>query len=115
MAFSELELSRIDATVGALCREASPAEYADQLRFVCEIDGHTVSIWEQRPPWDGSPGEWTSNGVARFRYFRSRDEWQLYWMRADLKWHSYEPAPPTGDLARLVKVVEDDAYCAFFG
>ena len=69
---------------------------------------------EVRPPWDGR-GDWTRHGVARFRYFRTRKEWQLYWMRADLKWHAYEPEPPTNDLARLVKVVEEDAYCAFFG
>jgi hypothetical protein len=79
VAFSEVDLKRIDATIGALCRSRSPVEYADQLRFVYEIDGHSVSILEQRPPWDGRPRAWTSHGVARFRYFRSRGEWQLYW------------------------------------
>ena len=115
MAFSEFELKLIDATVGDLCRRSSPAEHADELHFACDIDGHSVSIMEERPPWDGSPGEWTRHGVARFRYFRSRGEWQLYWMRADLKWHVYDPAPPTRDLASLVRLVEEDAYCAFFG
>ena len=115
MAFSELELKRIDRTARELCRRSSPAEHADKLRFECDIDGHTVSIMEVRPPWDGRPGDWTRHGVARFRYFRTRDEWQLYWMRADLKWHLYEPQAPTNDLARLVKVVEEDKYCAFFG
>lgn len=115
MAFSELELKRIDATVGELCRRISPAEYADQLRFVYDIDAHAVSIYEERPPWDGTPGEWTRMGVARFRYFRSRGEWRLYWMRADLKWHVYEPAAPSRDLAELVRVVENDKYCCFFG
>jgi len=115
VAFSEVELKRIDATIGALCRRRSPAEYADQLRFAYEIDGHSVSILEQRPPWDGSPSGWTSHGVARFRYFRSRDEWQLYWMRRDMKWHPYEPVTSTKGLARLVKLVEDDEHCAFFG
>lgn len=69
MAFSEVDLKRIDATIGALCRSRSPAEYADQLRFVYEIDGHSVSFLEQRPPWDGSPGKWTSHGVARLAWF----------------------------------------------
>jgi len=36
-------------------------------------------------------------------------------MRRDLKWHLYEPAMPTKNLARLVKLVEADEYCAFFG
>ena len=115
MAFSELELKMIDSTVGELCRRRSPAQFADQLRFVYDIDGHAVSIWEERPPWDGRPGDWTRMGIARFRFFRSRGEWQLYWMRADLKWHVFEPEPLRRRLATLVKVVEDNPYGAFFG
>ena len=53
MSFSELELKRIDRTVGELCRGSIPPEHADQLRFECEIKGHAVTIWEVRPPWDG--------------------------------------------------------------
>ena len=46
MAFNELELKRIDKTVGALCRRVSRPEHADELRFVCEVRGHSVSIYE---------------------------------------------------------------------
>ena len=28
----------------------------------------------------------TRHGIARFRFYRSRGEWQLYWMRQDLRW-----------------------------
>jgi len=114
LSFSELELKRIDRTVGELCRRLSPPQYADELRVVCEIDAHNVSVFEERPPWNGR-GDWTRMGVARFRFFRSRGEWQLYWMRQDLKWHRYDPAEPTADLAALVAVVEADEYGAFFG
>ena len=60
--------------------------------------------------------EWTRHGIARFRFYRSRTEWQLYWMRQDLHWHRYEPDDemPT-DLASLVALVEADRYRAFFG
>ncbi len=115
MAFSEIELRRIDCTVGGLCRRVSPPQHADELRFVYDVEGHAVSIYEERPPWDRRPGPWTRHGVARFRYVRARGEWVLYWMRADLKWHLYDPAPPMRDLATLVHVVENDHHCAFFG
>jgi hypothetical protein len=114
MSFNELELKRIDRTVGELCRCKTRPQYADQLRFECEIDGHTLSIWEVRPPWDGV-GDPTRMGVARFRFFRSRGMWLLYWMRRDLKWHRYDPARSTPDLAALVAIVESDEYGAFFG
>jgi hypothetical protein len=50
--FNDLELKRIDRTVGELCRRCSPPERADELRFTYHVDGHVVSIWEERPPWD---------------------------------------------------------------
>lgn len=90
MSFNELELKRIDRTVGELCRRKTRPEYADQLRFECQIGGQTVSIWEVRPPWDGV-GDPTRMGVARFRFFRSRGAWQLYWMRRDLKCTAMTP------------------------
>ncbi len=114
MAFSELELRRIDKTVGALCRRVTRPEHADQLRFVYEVDGHTVSIYEERPPWDGV-GERTRMGVARFRYAHTRGSWTLYWMRRDLKWHVYDPDAMPADLESLVELVVEDRYGAFFG
>ena len=115
MAFSELELKRIDRVVGELCRRGSPPEHADKLRTVCEIAGHSVSVYEERPPWRGD-GEWTRMGVARFRFFRSRGEWQLYWMRQDLRWHLYWPEDEMpSDLESLVALVEADKFGAFFG
>ncbi|MEW6308993.1 MAG: DUF3024 domain-containing protein [Bacillota bacterium] len=115
MAFNERELKRIDRTVGGLCRRRSRPEHADELRVVYEVDGHAVCIYEERPPWDDLPGEWMRLGVARFRYFRQRDQWQLYWMRRDLKWHLFDEVAPTHNLARLVKVVDENWYGCFFG
>ena len=103
MAFSELELKRIDRTVGDLCRRNSLPQHANELRFACEIDGHAVSIYEQ------------SHGIARFRFSRAQGTWALFWLRQDLTWHRYEPEPPSPDLARLVAVVEADEFGAFFG
>jgi hypothetical protein len=114
MAFSELELKRIDRTVGGLCRGRSRPEFADRLRIVYEIEGHTVSVYEERPPWD-DVGEWTRMGVARFRFIRTRGEWQLYWMRRDLRWHRYDTDGPANGLATLVAVVDADEHGAFFG
>jgi hypothetical protein len=114
MAFSEIELKRIDRMVGDLCRRKTLLQHADELRFAYEIDSQAVSIYEQRPPWRGS-GPWTSHGIARFRFSRARGIWTLFWMRQDLKWHRYEPEPPSADVAALVAVVEADHFGAFFG
>jgi hypothetical protein len=114
MAFNELELRAIDESVGELCRRCSPARVADQLRTVYEVDGHVVRVFEERPGWD-DPSEWTRSPVARFRFFRSRGDWVLYWMGADSKWDLYDPDDMPTDLASLVAIVDEDRYCVFFG
>lgn len=113
--FSEIELKRIDSAVGDLCRRKSPAHIRSQLEFVFVVDKHNVSIYEVRPGWK-NPAEKTRHGVARFKFNRATGKWSLYWLRRDLKWHRYAPdGPLEGELAMLVRLVEEDKLCAFFG
>jgi hypothetical protein len=115
MTFSELDLARIDRTVGELCRRRTRPEFRDRLEFIYEITGHNVSIDEVRPYWR-QPAEKTRTGVARFKYVGTRREWRLYWMRRDLEWHLYEPDEAISrTLESLVQVVSEDSPCAFFG
>lgn len=114
VAFTELERRRIDKTVGELCRRLSPPQYVQELRLVYDIEDDSVALWEERSPWRGE-GEWSHQGIAKFRYARARQTWSLYWMRADLKWHVFEPAAPTNDLAALVAIVAENRSGAFFG
>ena len=115
MAFDELELKRIDNSVGSLCRKRTHPEYRAELEFVYEVEGHSVSIYEVRPDWQDSSKK-TKMGVARFRYMRSRGEWRLYWMRRHLKWHLYDPdVSVSRQLEPLVDVVANDRSGAFFG
>jgi len=114
VAFNEAELESITRIVGDFCSRHSPEEHADELRMVWDLDGHAVTVSEERPAWD-DPREWMRSPVARFRFARTTGEWTLYWMRADLKWHVYDPDPMPRDLAALVALVDEDKYCAFFG
>ena len=50
MAFSELELKRIEKTVGQVCLRRSPAHLKQQLRLEYHVQGHEVLIVERRAP-----------------------------------------------------------------
>ena len=102
----------IDSAVGALCRESSRPEFAHQLRFVYEVDGHAVTAYEERTRSDMGD-QWIRIPVARFRFFRSRGEWLLYWMPASGAWEFYEG--PRRKLSTLVGYVDTDEYGCFFG
>ena len=63
MAFTELELKRINKIIGGYCREKTRPELADQLRFVYEIEGQSVILAEERPDWR-DPSKRMTNPVA---------------------------------------------------
>jgi hypothetical protein len=114
MAFSELELKRIERTVGGLCRKRSPMHLKDKLRLEYSVKGHDVVIYERRPRWD-NPQESMESPAAKIKFVRSANKWRLYWMRADLKWHEYPGFSTSEDLADLVQEVDADPYGCFFG
>lgn len=49
MAFSEVDLKRIEQTVGVFCVKHSPAHLKDKLSLVYAVKGHEVVIIERRP------------------------------------------------------------------
>ena len=114
MALTAIELKKIDNTVGALCRKRSPAHLKEKLRLEYSVIGHYVLIYERRPRWN-NPDEWIESGVAKLRYTRKTNQWQLYWRRANIKWVKYEPCPANKDLATIVDEVDKDRYGCFFG
>ena len=48
-------------------------------------------------------------------YIRKAGAWNIYWQRADLKWHRYEPVPTTGSIGEFLDLVDQDEFCCFFG
>ena len=96
MAFDDTELQAIRGALNMLC-DRVPAEVRDHVRISYDIDRLSVLVYEERPEWR-NPDEWTRCPVAKLRFYRSRGEWELYWMRRDRKWHLYEPAQPCGHI-----------------
>ena len=114
MFFSELELKRIDRTVGDLCRRRSPAEHREHVRIEYRVSGREVLIYETRPAFR-EPSQWIEHGIAKLRFVRTAGEWRLLWQRASLKWQSYEPLASSRDVAVLVAEIDRDPYACFFG
>ena len=73
-----------------------------------------MELFYERPAFE-RPGESAEDSIARLRYVRSRDAWWLFWMRADLKFHRYEPCPEVPTLSEALAVIREDTHCCFFG
>jgi hypothetical protein len=52
---------------------------------------------------------------VKARWVGTRNVWRLYWMRRDLKWHSYSPLPESPSIGTLLAEVDRDSHGCFFG
>ena len=115
MALSIETLADIDHLIGQWCLNRVPPHLKDQLDNDYEVQGQAVILVEVRPVWRGPPGEKTRRPYVKFRYYKSRNSWQIYWMRASGKWELYEPQPFARDLKHALAIIEADPYGCFFG
>ncbi len=114
MAFSEVEIYRINNFVGTLCKLKAPESIRDQLRYEYTIENQDVIIYEIRPRWN-KPDEQTRLPCAKLKFVRNQNVWKLYWHRADMKWHAYDPCKSSRDLAELIAEIDTDPHGCFFG
>ncbi len=116
MALSEFELARVRKALDSFMAERRPPPHIrPKLDLGSRISGHSVAIFEIRPVWQGAPDDRRESPVAKATYVRTRDVWRVFWMRRDLKWHSYEPAPEVRSIEEFVTLVADDQNACFFG
>ena len=115
MAFSELESKRIERTVEAYVQKRRPLPHIrPELDIGFRLKDQSVVLFEIRPVWR-SPGEIMEHPIAKATFVKTRGIWKIYWMRADLKWHSYPPTPTVGSIEKFLVLVESDPHACFWG
>jgi len=97
-----------------IARRRPPVHRRDQVDLSFRFDGRSIEILEIRPRWDNSRQR-VEEAVAKARDLKSRDVWLVYWQRADLKWHTYDPMPEVKTVDAFLRLVDDDEYAWFFG
>ena len=86
----------------------------DQLDFGYRIEGQSVILFEIRPVWN-NPQEKREAPFAKATWVKSRKVWKIFWQRADMQWHTYEPDPQVRSLETFLDIVQRDDYACFFG
>ena len=115
MALSEFEKKRFEKLVGAFVeKHRPPPEIRDQLDLAFRIRGQSVELFEIRPTWR-NPLEKLEQPVAKATFVKRTQVWKVYWQRADMKWHRYEPNSEVESLEEFLEIVEHDEYGCFFG
>jgi hypothetical protein len=111
---SAIELARAEELLAPLCRPHPDPKVSAVLQIGHRVEGSAVVLFESRPRFQ-KRDEWGEHPVAKFRYVKSRSQWQLYCMMHDLKWHRYEPLPDSPDVATLIEEVRRDPTGIFWG
>ena len=115
MAFSTEELATYESILDAFIERNRPRpEIRDQVDLSYRVDRQSVVIFEIRPAMF-RPGETIEGAVAKTTYVRTQNHWRVYWRRADLKWHLYDPDPYVDELPDFLRLVEEDELCCFWG
>jgi Protein of unknown function (DUF3024) len=91
-----------------------PEHIRPKLDISYRIEELSVTIVEVRPKWD-NPEIIRDHPVAKATIVKAKNCWKVFWLRADLKWHSYKPNPIVPSLSDFVRLVDEDKNACFWG
>ncbi len=115
MALSEIEIKRCEKILDTyLEKYRLPPHIRKELDINYRIKDQSIEIFEIRPSFR-NPEEKTETMVAKTTYIKKTNTWKIYWYRADMKWHAYDPAPEVNSLQEFIVVLENDEHCCFYG
>ena len=115
VAFSEIERRRFEKIVDAYVqRRRPPPHIRKELDISFRIRGQSVELFEVRPAWQ-RPGETIEHPIIKATYVKRSNLWKVYWRRADLKWHRYNPEPEASSIEQVLAIAERDEYGCFYG
>ena len=90
------------------------SEIRTQLDYGYSYNGKITEIYAIRPLWN-NPAEIQKIPFAKIRFYKSKQLWNLYWMRASGKWELYEPFSEATYLDKIIEVIREDKHGCFFG
>ena len=115
MAISEFEIRRCENELEKFLKVERPSAYLrDKLDIGYRIKDQSVELFEIRSARNNLK-ELNEYPFAKSTFVKSKNHWKIYWQRADLKWHSYEPYPVARTIEEFLCIVIEDEHACFFG
>ncbi len=115
MAIDTLQtLDVIEAMENFLARKRPPEHIRPKLDLGYKIEEQSIIVFEIRPQWN-KPEVRREYAVAKTTFVKSKNHWKIFWIKADLKWHSYNPKPTVKTVEEFTKLVEEDKHHCFWG
>lgn len=107
-------LDVIEVMENFLSRKRPPEEIRNKVDLDYKIEEQSIIIFEIRPQWD-NPAEILEHPIAKTTFVKAKNNWKVFWMKSDGKWHGYSPKPVVSKLTEFIKLVEEDKHHCFWG
>src|SRR5450759_4369846 len=88
---AQMRLAQDDEMIHTLATDRPDQPFSEAIlprRGLCR----SVEIFEVRPNWRDR-SKLQEHSIAKATYNKSKQNWKIFWQRADLNWHSYFPNP----------------------
>ena len=115
MAFTKEELEQYRKVINAYIEtRRPPVHLRNQVDLSFRIQNQSIEILEIRSRFN-DPRKTVETPIAKTTWVQSQQVWHIFWQRADMKWHRYDPLPEVKTLDKFIDVVEADEYGCFYG
>ena len=112
---SEFDTKRCEKLVAHFIeRRRPPPHVRAEVDLAFRIDGQSVEIFEVRRHWKDHSQK-LEHSIAKATYNKSKRNWKVFWQRADLKWHGYQPDPEVRSIEDFLALIQKDEHGCFFG
>lgn len=107
-------LELIEVMENFMTKRRPPENIRSKFDLSYKIEDQSIIIFEIRPRWD-NPEEIMEFPVAKTTFVKAKNHWKVFWQKADLKWHGYEPKLVVKSIQEFVKLVDEDKHHCFWG
>jgi len=107
-------LDVIEAMKNFIARKRPAEHIRPKLDIGYKIEEQSIIVFEVRPQWD-KPEVIREHPVAKTTFVKAKNNWKIFWIRADLNWHTYTPKPTVKTIQEFTKLVEEDKHHCFWG
>lgn len=91
-----------------------PIDIRDKLDIGYKYKNNTLEIYEIRPHWKNKEII-RNHSFAKAKFIKSRNTWDIYWMRANGNWIKLKTSSKTNSINHVFEIINTDEQNCFFG
>ncbi len=115
MSFNDIEKKKIENELNRyIDKRRPPIEIRHKVDIGFKMEKNSIIIFEIRPNWK-NPSEINEIPISKTTFNKTKNVWNIFWKRADLKWHKYVPNPEVNSVSEFITIVDKDDHGCFWG